>query len=111
MRARRIALQFPVYYRQPESTKWCEGMTENISQSGLLFRGECPLQPQTLVELRLELTAAIKDEVPAEVLCKGAVVRIEQSLALETATALAVAIKNYRLIRRGRSDGGTTQSG
>lgn len=110
MRAKRFALHFPVYYREPESPTWFEGRTENISQSGLLFCGACALQLQTPVELRFELIAAVDGEVPAEVLCKGAVVRIEQSRGLETPAALAVAIKRYRLVRRGRSNGDTAQS-
>jgi hypothetical protein len=103
MRAKRYALQFPVYYREPESTIWFEGRTENISQSGLLFRGACPLQLQTMIELRMELIVAVEGEAPAEVLCKGAIVRLEQSRVLEVPTALAIAIKDYRLVRRRRS--------
>ena len=111
MRARRFALHFPVYYREPENPTWFVGRTENISQSGLLFCGACALQLQTPVELRFELIPAMDGEVPAEVHCKGEIVRIEQSPVLETQTALAVAIKKYRLIRRGRSNGGATQNG
>jgi len=111
MRAKRFALHFPVYYRQPKSPVWFEGRTENISQSGLLFRGACPLVVETPVELHLEVAVAIEGEAPAKVVCKGAVVRVEQSRVLHVPTALAVAIKDYRLVRGERSDGGAVQSG
>jgi len=110
MRATRFALQFPVYYREPESAIWFEGKTENISQSGLLFRAAGPLQLQTLIELKLELIAALKYEVPAQVHCKGEVVRIGESFATEFPAAVAIAIKDYRLIRREKSGGVAEQS-
>ena len=99
MRAKRFALHFPVYYRLPESSTWFEGRTENISQSGLLFRGACPLGVESPVELQLEVVARIEGEAPAKVVCKGEVVRVEQSRVLHVPTALAVAIKDYRLMR------------
>ncbi len=110
MRATRFALQFPVYYRDPESAIWFEGKTYNISQTGLLFRGAGPLQLQTIIELKLELIAAMKYEVPAQVHCKGAVVRIEKSFATEFPSVVAIAIKDYRLIRRRQSGGVAEQS-
>ena len=74
-------------------------MTENISYSGVLFRAEFPLQPQTTVELRFELPAAILGEAPGEVVCKGAVVRIEEGPISGIPLALAVAIDGYRMAR------------
>ncbi|MHB8652819.1 MAG: PilZ domain-containing protein [Terriglobia bacterium] len=109
-RATRFALQFPVYYREQESTAWFEGRTENISQTGLLFRGAFPLRLQTTVELKLDLIAAMKFEVPAQVHCKGEVVRVEENLATEFPAAVAIAIKDYRLIRRLQSGGVAEQS-
>jgi hypothetical protein len=100
-RARRFALHLPIYFRQPQSAAWLEGTTENISYTGVLFRSPNPLVPETTLELRLQLAIGAKQNHASEIRCKGAVVRVEQRSAPETPVALAVAISDYRIVRRG----------
>jgi hypothetical protein len=97
-RAKRFALQFPVYFREPDSPDWMEGMTENISYTGLLFRSASPLAPETMLELRLKFAKGSKRKQAAEIRCKGKVVRQEQRFVPETPIALAVAIRDYRIV-------------
>jgi hypothetical protein len=99
-RATRFALHFPVRFREPHSATWLEGTTENISYTGVLLRSAYPLALETALELRLELAVGGKRNHGAEVRCKGVVVRVEQRAAPETPIALAVAIKDYRIVRR-----------
>jgi hypothetical protein len=99
-RARRFTLHMQVYFRQPHTSTWLEGTTENISYTGVLFRSTHPLDPETMVELRLQLAIGTKPNPAAEIRCKGAVVRIEQRDGPETPIALAVAIRDYRIVRR-----------
>jgi hypothetical protein len=105
-RARRFALHLQVYFRQPHSTTWLEGTTENISYTGVLFRSIHPLDPETMVELRLQLAIGTKPNPAAEIRCKGAVVRVELRDGPETPIALAVAIRDYRIVRRAMLSGG-----
>ena len=98
-RAERFPIHIPVRYREPRSVVWFEGKTENISRSGVLFRTESVLSPKTTVEMRFMLPAAIKDEAPCEILCKGVVVRTEQTNIRGTPPALAVKIQRYRFAR------------
>jgi hypothetical protein len=98
-RAERFPIQIPVRYRKPRGPVWFEGKTENISRSGVLFRTESVLSPKTTVEMRLAPRVVIKDEAPCEILCKGVVVRTEQSNIRGAPPALAVAIQHYRLSR------------
>ena len=93
-------LHFPVYFRELDSPTWLQGTTENISYTGLLFHSSSPLPVKTTLELRLELTVGTKSKEPSEVRCKGAVVRVEQRKVQESPIALAVAIKDYRIVRR-----------
>src|SRR5581483_1087399 len=44
-RAQRFNLHLPLRYRKLGEQSWRKGTTENISRSGLLFRGEEVLQP------------------------------------------------------------------
>ena len=105
-RARRFALHLPVYFRQPHSPTWLEGTTENISYTGVLFHSSHPLVPETALELRLPLAVGTKQNRAAEIRCKGAVVRVEQRIAPETPIALAVAIRDYRVVRQAMVRGG-----
>ncbi len=99
-RAKRFGLHLPVYFRQPNSPTWLEGTTENISYTGVLLRSSYPLAPETALELRLQVAVGPKHSSTTEIRCKGAVVRVEQRHALETPIALAVAIRDYRIVRR-----------
>jgi len=98
-RARRFAIHIPIRYRKPHTSRWFEGRTENISYSGVLFRAEFPLQPKTTVELRFELPIAILGEAEGKIVCKGVVVRIEESPISAIPPALAVSIRGYRMER------------
>lgn len=98
-RAKRFAIQIPVRYRKPHTSRWFEGRTENISYSGALFRAKCLLQPKTRVELRFELPAAILGEAPGRIFGKGVVVRVEGSRIAGIPPALAVSVSGYRMAR------------
>ena len=98
-RARRFALHLQVYFRHPQSPTWLEGTTENISYSGVLFRSTKVLDPDTPLELRLKLATGSKSSPAAEIRCKGAVIRVEPRNGPESPIAVAVAIKDYRIVR------------
>ena len=98
-RAKRFAIHIPIHFRKPRTSRWFDGRTENISYSGVLFRAESLFQPKTALELKFELPAAILGEAPGELLCKGAVVRVEKSPIAAIPPALAVHINNYRMAR------------
>jgi hypothetical protein len=106
VRAKRFTLHLPVYFRQPQSPTWLEGTTENISYTGVLFRSSSPFVPETPLELRLQLAVGTKQNHASEIRCKGAVVRVEQRNAPDTPVALAVAIRDYRIVRQAMDRGG-----
>ena len=99
-RARRFALHLPVYFRVPHSPTWLEGMTENISYTGVLLLSTQPVVPDTSLELRLQLAVGPKLNNASEIRCRGAVVRVEQRNAPETPVAVAVSIRDYRIVRQ-----------
>jgi len=99
-RARRFPLHLAIYFREPQSPTWSEGMTENISYTGVLFRSTHPFVPETSLELKLQLAVGTQLSHASEIRCKGAVVRVEQRNAPETPIALAVSIRDYRIVRQ-----------
>ena len=98
-RAKRFALRFPVYFREPDSPTWMEGTTENISYTGVLLHSYSPLALESKLELRLQITVATEGKDPAEIRGKGVVVRMEQRGVPETPVALAVAMRDCRIVR------------
>jgi hypothetical protein len=74
-RAQRFNLQLPLKYRLLGKSVWCNGTTENISRSGMLFRVEETIQPNAQLEINLVLPVELAGLFPAEVICHGEVVR------------------------------------
>ena len=101
VRAQRFPIRVPIRYRVPSSRDWFLACTENISRSGVLFRTECVIEPTTTLQFKLELPP-INNKVGfhAEVVCRGRVVRTEQTDDVGTSSAVAVAIHNYRLAKK-----------
>ena len=73
-RERRLRYRVPVRFRVTGAEEWIEGVSENVSRSGLLFSCGVLLTPGTALELRFQLPREIA-EVPTEALCQAAVVR------------------------------------
>lgn len=105
-RAKRFALRFPVYFRELDSSTWMEGTTENISYTGVLFHSPSALALESTLEIRLQITVAADGKDPAEIRGKGVVVRMEQRDVPQIPVALAVAMRDCRIVRR-PSMGGT----
>lgn len=99
-RAKRYGLRVPIYFRELGDLTWLEGITENVSHSGVLFQSASALPLNTTLELRLQVTTPGKGKRPAEIRGKGVVVRVKQKDLPDTAAALAVAMRDCRISRR-----------
>jgi hypothetical protein len=98
-RAERFAMRVAMRYRRAGDESWREGCIENISRTGVLFRGERVFGLNTHVEMRFVLPVEVPGEAAAEVVCHGAIVRTVPSTARETLPTLAAAIFDYRFVR------------
>jgi hypothetical protein len=76
-RERRLRHRVSVLFRIPGSDEWIEGVTENISHSGLLFRSSSPLEVGSSMELILEMPRELTGANDARVVCEGSLVRVE----------------------------------
>ena len=61
-RARRLKLNVPIRFRVKNMSTWYQGTTENISQSGVLFRGPQPLPSNALIEMVFEMPEEISGQ-------------------------------------------------
>ena len=95
-RRTRLAVRQPLRYRAVGEGTWREGLTENISRSGVLFRAENLLQVRTLVELTFMLAVA---DLNSEVFCRGQVVRTVPPAGPSDPPSLAATIANYHFQR------------
>ncbi|HKN36942.1 MAG TPA: ATP-binding protein [Terriglobales bacterium] len=95
LRAQRFKLNLPLRYRLIGEEDWRKGTTENISRSGLLFRGEGMLQPAAQLEISMMLPAEIAGLSAAEVVCRGEIVRTIEAESAATNPALAAKILQY----------------
>jgi len=100
-RAQRFPIRIPVRYRLPRSSDWFVACTENVSRSGLVFRTERVFEPATTLDIRLELPQTdYNDSVRGEVVCKGEVVRVDESDEEGIPQTVAVSIRQYRLTQK-----------
>jgi PilZ domain len=74
-RARRLKLDSQLRYRVNNALTWYEGRIDNLSQTGLLFRGPQELPVNALIELVFEMPEEISGQKNRNVLCQGRVIR------------------------------------
>jgi hypothetical protein len=104
-RARRLTLQAPVRYRAKGLGTWHEGTVENLSQSGVLFRGPQQLPENTLVEMVFDMPEEISGQKNSSVLCQGRIIR-RKELRDSESVGLAASILDYKFLRRHSPGGG-----
>ena len=98
-RAPRFAIPIAILYRTPADPTWLEAWTENISRSGVLFRAHRDIDPDTPVEMLMEIPIWIATPVAGSTICRGRIVRAERPAALEFRPAVAARILEYALAR------------
>jgi hypothetical protein len=98
MRAPRFPLQLSVRYRQIGAGEWRVGRTENISRSGVFFCADDPVEIDAPVELRLAMPMIASGNEPAEIWCRGHVVRAVTQEGAHTHVGYAVAIDQYDIV-------------
>ena len=95
-RAERHAIPIAILYRRSGERDWRAGLTENISRSGVLFRAERHLEPNTLVEMMLDLPSVVAP-APGSTLRRGRVVRATGPSAAEPRPAVAATFVDYSI--------------
>ena len=97
-RARRLRMHAPIRYRAKSLVAWHLGTIENLSQSGVLFRGPHPVSESTLVEMRFEMPEEISGQKDSLVLCQGQVIRCKEKQPAQDGVTLAAAILDYQFL-------------
>ncbi len=77
-RERRLRYHVLIEIKICGGEQWQQGISENISRSGLLFNCVTPLKINQAVELKLEMPRELTGEIPSQVLCLGLVARVTE---------------------------------
>jgi hypothetical protein len=99
-RARRYEIGTVIRYRVRGERDWHEGLTENISISGVLIRSVCSLDPKTAIEMRFFLPVELDGECAAEVFCRGFVIRSSKCRIPAGSYTVAARIMHSRFLRQ-----------
>jgi hypothetical protein len=94
-RAPRYRLSLPLKFRREGDDEWREGKVENISSTGVLFVAPEPLEPQTVIEIKLVLSIEFGTMAMGEIACNGQIVRASQTESAEQAL-IAATLSNYQ---------------
>ncbi len=95
-RAMRFRLATPLRYRCRGELQWHEAVTENISCTGVLFRADKPLEPNTPIALWFAVPSMLAGQTTVEVTCDAFIVR-RSNLQDASSCELGAAIVNYHL--------------
>ncbi|MFZ0273502.1 MAG: PilZ domain-containing protein [Acidobacteriaceae bacterium] len=99
-RARRYEIGTAIRFRVRGEREWHEGLTENISISGLLIRTGRALDPKTAIEMRFFLPVELDGECAAEVFCRGFVIRSSKCRIPAGTYTIAAKIMHSRFLRQ-----------
>jgi hypothetical protein len=94
-RAPRYAIPLTVLFRTEGEHTWLEGRTENISTSGVLVRADRRLEPDTCIEILLNIPADVPGLTGGSTMCRGRTVRALGPTPHEYRPAFAAMIVGY----------------
>lgn len=94
-RAPRIYAVIPLYFRELGGFGWKTGMTENISQSGVLFKADQVMNVGTPVEMQYSPPAQVTWTTNNQVSCRGKIVRTQAAPSPAAKPACAAHIVTY----------------
>lgn len=98
-RARRLHLEIELKYRARSAAQWHSGTIQNISQSGVLFRGAGEVCGDE-VEMIFEMPKEIAGQEGRKVLCSGCIVRSPGAADADGLFNYAVSIRYYKFLAR-----------
>ena len=101
-RERRLRHRVPLLFRVCGGDEWVEGVTENISRSGLLFRSDSPIEIGSRMELIFEMPPELAGDEGARVVSEGVLLRSEAVAAarkkMSPSFLMACTITQYRFV-------------
>jgi len=98
VRARRFPLRLPLRYRAAGEKRWSNGITDNVSCSGVLLRGRRVLPPSSTIEMLLAVPPQLAGEANVRVFCRGKVARVVSRRIPLFASTFGIKVIDYELV-------------
>lgn len=86
-------------YRVFGEKRWHVGTVENISATGVLFRGEHVVQVDSLIEVTVNMSRNVAEGHSSKIVSQGKVVRVTQDEAEPESATMAAALGRLRILR------------
>ena len=100
VRAPRIRAEATLHIRELGGFGWRTATTENISQSGILFKVDKVMQVGTPVEIQYSPPVQVTWATNSQVSCRGKIVRTQAAPSPASKAACAAKIVTYEGYRR-----------
>jgi hypothetical protein len=98
-RATRFPILMPLRYRAVGTDVLHTGEVQNISCTGVLFRGEQPLELSCTADVTLELPVRLAARAAPRIICRCQVVRVSRAQSPTVDTVIAATIADYRFAK------------
>lgn len=98
-RPQRFPIRAIMNYRIVGENRWYLGTVENMSSTGVLFRGERVVQVDSLIEISVNVSRSLADGHSSEMVSRGKVVRVSRDETDPENTEMAAALSNLRILR------------
>jgi hypothetical protein len=98
VRASRMRIGVAVQYRELGTQEWYQGVTADISQSGVKISGSTALKENAPLEIIFDMPEQIAGGGGHKVACSGRVVRVVQESAKESGPAFAATLSDYHYV-------------
>lgn len=98
-RSQRFPIETTIHYRKEGDSRWQEGRTLNISDSGVLFGARQAPRLRTAVEMTFSLPVEGGKRAGGQVICHGEIVRNVPPARSGDLPRFAATIVRYRLVR------------
>lgn len=98
-RERRFKFEAEVQFRYVGAQEWIDGMLQNISRSGVMFRCSQALERGREIEMIFEMPEEICGQKERKVICNGSVARSIAPAEGDEFCSVAATIQDYRFLQ------------
>ena len=98
-RAHRYPIGAIMRYRIIGEKRWHVGKVENISSTGVLFRGEHVVQVDSSIEVTVNMSRGLTERHSSKIVSRGKVVRVTPDEADPESIVMAAALSRLRILR------------
>jgi hypothetical protein len=98
-RAQRFPIRAVMHYRIIGENRWYVGSVENMSSTGVLFRGEQVVHVNSSIEVAVNMSRNVADERGSKLVSLGNVVRVSPADSGLGSAVMAAALSRLRILR------------